>query len=235
MYKKFGPYLIIFTLDSLTHFNLNVPKIFLLKKPKILACQASENKQLDANPLENKQLDNSESENKNNYLDNDLQQIQIDTSRQYCLLAEETSQNSQKGNLAQDDVKNGQEIRVDVDNIRDQIECVLEDQSFVREMQVEQSSHPVTSLQKFAESDCGEESKGDGEILPDNLLEEDDINDDDTGWITPSNIQEVKRQMGDTGDVERVNVPVACLTTDFAMQVISDKFVSFLCVYMQIL
>ncbi|PVD20555.1 hypothetical protein C0Q70_18711 [Pomacea canaliculata] len=49
---------------------------------------------------------------------------------------------------------------------------------------------------------------------------EDDSDDDegDGGWITPSNIKDVKRQMGDNVTREMTRVQVACLTTDFAIQ-----------------
>lgn len=68
------------------------------------------------------------------------------------------------------------------------------------------------------------------DILPEDLLEEaeeseeeegeDAGDDDDEGWITPSNIKEVKRQMGiGVAETEQTRVSVACLTTDFAMQV----------------
>ncbi len=65
---------------------------------------------------------------------------------------------------------------------------------------------PSSALQE-AESD--EESGSDGESTSD---------DDDEGWITPDNIAEVKAAMGEPKS-ERARVPVACLTTDFAIQV----------------
>ncbi len=66
----------------------------------------------------------------------------------------------------------------------------------------------------------------DGATLPGSLLEEESESetDDDTdsddggGWITPNNIAAVKKSLGEP-KAERANVPVACLTTDFAMQV----------------
>lgn len=69
-----------------------------------------------------------------------------------------------------------------------------------------------------------------GDVLPEALLEEredseeeedaEGVDDDDEGWITPSNIKEVKRQMGiGVAETEQSRVSVACLTTDFAMQV----------------
>ncbi|KAH9515684.1 Nin1 binding protein [Bulinus truncatus] len=53
----------------------------------------------------------------------------------------------------------------------------------------------------------------------DNLEESEDneASDDEDGWITPSNITEVKRSMGiETAQEE--NICIGCLTTDFAMQ-----------------
>uniref|UniRef100_A0A2M3ZHR2 RNA-binding protein NOB1 n=1 Tax=Anopheles braziliensis TaxID=58242 RepID=A0A2M3ZHR2_9DIPT len=47
--------------------------------------------------------------------------------------------------------------------------------------------------------------------------DEDEEEDDDGGWITPSNIQQVKRDYG-MDCLEETVSPVACITTDFAMQ-----------------
>ena len=49
-----------------------------------------------------------------------------------------------------------------------------------------------------------------------------EIEDDNFGWITPSNISRVKKEMGH-GEVDEASVDAksACLTTDFAMQVYS--------------
>nr|CAG4634851.1 EOG090X07WR [Alona affinis] len=46
--------------------------------------------------------------------------------------------------------------------------------------------------------------------------EEEDEDDDDEGWITPGNIEQVKKGMN--GVLETVQLDVACITTDFAMQ-----------------
>jgi len=87
---------------------------------------------------------------------------------------------------------------------------------------------------------CSEEveepSAGDSEEVDDNGEEddewvdaEDEINeevieeendDDDEGWITPSNIKEMKQKIISEVDVE-VKPVVGCLTTDFAMQVMA--------------
>lgn len=64
-----------------------------------------------------------------------------------------------------------------------------------------------------SEDDFNDEENGD--TVDDE--EEDDDEDDDGGWITPGNIQQVKHSM--VGNTETVQLDVACLTTDFAMQV----------------
>ena len=50
--------------------------------------------------------------------------------------------------------------------------------------------------------------------------DEEEEDDDDDGWITPSNLAAAKKAMT-AGDVEEVSsdLPVACMTTDYAMQV----------------
>jgi len=61
------------------------------------------------------------------------------------------------------------------------------------------------------ESDEGEEEEE----------EEQDDDDNDDGWITPGNIAHVKNSMN--GVLETIQLDVACLTTDFAMQVPSQQ------------
>merc|ERR1719494_1717266 len=58
----------------------------------------------------------------------------------------------------------------------------------------------------------------DGDKMHDGDKEVDD--DDDEGWITPSNIKAVKRQLGMQDDalISDTDVKCGCLTTDFAMQ-----------------
>ena len=54
----------------------------------------------------------------------------------------------------------------------------------------------------------------------DETVEELDGDDEDDGWITPSNISRKKLQMNGVEEEELPKrVKVACLTTDFAMQV----------------
>ncbi|KAK6185464.1 hypothetical protein SNE40_007691 [Patella caerulea] len=68
-------------------------------------------------------------------------------------------------------------------------------------------------------------SKGEGDVLraddieegEESEEEEESDDDDDGGWITPSNIKEIREKMGDV-NTEKANVPVGCITTDFAMQ-----------------
>lgn len=61
----------------------------------------------------------------------------------------------------------------------------------------------------------GEEEASEEEDSTSEDGEEED--DDDEGWITPSNIKEVKRDFG-TDLLEDNPSPVACMTTDYAMQ-----------------
>lgn len=77
-----------------------------------------------------------------------------------------------------------------------------------------------------ANQDVSVNSENDlNDILPkhdnddDNSTETSDYDDedDDAGWITPSNIKEIKKQIN-SNNVEEKCVKVACITTDFAMQ-----------------
>jgi len=65
------------------------------------------------------------------------------------------------------------------------------------------------------------ESSDEGVILDDNDSDkenavDDEVDDDDEGWITPSNLKDKKALLGGRG--EEAPVEVACVTTDFAMQ-----------------
>jgi RNA-binding protein NOB1 len=65
----------------------------------------------------------------------------------------------------------------------------------------------------------GDEDEFEEEETDDDEGEEDE-DDDDDGWITPMNIKEKKRLMNsELEEEEQKPVKVACLTTDFAMQV----------------
>lgn len=63
-----------------------------------------------------------------------------------------------------------------------------------------------------------EESRSTDEGVVDDE-EEDDDEDDEVGWITPQNIQKAKSEMQKDIYDSLEEVKVACLTTDFAMQV----------------
>ncbi|XP_069114071.1 RNA-binding protein NOB1-like isoform X1 [Argopecten irradians] len=99
----------------------------------------------------------------------------------------------------------------------------------------EKDSRTVSSCEQDSNvenEDCengGSRLLSEGETLSADILEEeseedddeeeddDDDDDDDDGWITPSNIKSVKERMGDV-NTEKADVPVGCLTTDFAIQ-----------------
>ena len=53
--------------------------------------------------------------------------------------------------------------------------------------------------------------------------EEEEDGNDEEGWITPGNIKKVKQDMGydDEINMQDTNIKCACLTTDFAMQVMN--------------
>ncbi len=70
-----------------------------------------------------------------------------------------------------------------------------------------------TSLQKDEPEDQSDDE--DKENEPEDEEEEED--DDGGGWITPSNIKQVKMESADW--TAPADVRVGCLTTDFAMQV----------------
>jgi len=47
----------------------------------------------------------------------------------------------------------------------------------------------------------------------------DDDDDDDEGWITPGNVEAMKKATVALTESESADLPVACITTDYAMQV----------------
>ena len=64
------------------------------------------------------------------------------------------------------------------------------------------------------------EASGDEGQRPDDGDDEGFVEEDEEGWITPSNLRQIQQEMGcDTGEATAEDVSVACLTTDFAMQV----------------
>uniref|UniRef100_A0A182PNJ0 RNA-binding protein NOB1 n=1 Tax=Anopheles epiroticus TaxID=199890 RepID=A0A182PNJ0_9DIPT len=73
----------------------------------------------------------------------------------------------------------------------------------------------VSEEEKDEIESCEDEEEVYGEEEDENDDEDDD--DDDAGWITPSNITQVKRDMG--MDLhEETPTTVACITTDYALQ-----------------
>lgn len=64
-------------------------------------------------------------------------------------------------------------------------------------------------------SDCEEELEQGNE---DDYIQESGSEDDEVGWITPSNIQDL-RQTSNKSCVEEKPVAVGCMSTDFAIQV----------------
>ncbi|XP_055608984.1 RNA-binding protein NOB1 [Uranotaenia lowii] len=78
------------------------------------------------------------------------------------------------------------------------------------------SEEPTDSEKKHTE----EQREGNSDVEfsgEDEEVDQDDDDNDDEGWITPSNIKEVKRDFG-MDVLEESPSPVACMTTDYAMQ-----------------
>ncbi|XP_055638277.1 RNA-binding protein NOB1 [Toxorhynchites rutilus septentrionalis] len=73
-----------------------------------------------------------------------------------------------------------------------------------------------TDFEKPYEVEIHEEEYSENEDNQEDDSNDEDSNDDE-GWITPSNIKEVKRDFG-LNLLEDNPSPVACMTTDFAMQ-----------------
>ena len=76
--------------------------------------------------------------------------------------------------------------------------------------QGEQDTPEEDGESDHSEEEDEEQGEGEGEEVED---------DDDEGWITPANLSRKKRQMNGQGEEDQESVKVACLTTDFAMQV----------------
>jgi len=97
----------------------------------------------------------------------------------------------------------------------------LEDEESLKETLEEPlktKEEPEKSEEHGSSDDSGNENEDEPESENDGAEEEDD--DDDDGWITPSNYKNKIKEMDGVGDVEEVaeQIPVACVTTDFAMQ-----------------
>ena len=90
------------------------------------------------------------------------------------------------------------------------------------EMEIEDSKN----IDNYKKSQHAHENKSDEEnedlIMSDEQNQEQMNDVDEGGWITPSNIKSVKEKMGydNEEEVEYEKIKCACLTTDFAMQVL---------------
>ena len=74
-------------------------------------------------------------------------------------------------------------------------------------------------VEEHEKNDDDIENSGQSEEDQESFLD-DQIEDDNFGWITPRNISRVKKEMGyEEVDETSADVKSACLTTDFAMQV----------------
>ena len=109
----------------------------------------------------------------------------------------------------------------------------LESQLKTIHIDVRDSSTTDNSSERDTQDTDGNKLYREGDVLPGSCIEEgeqsddddedgdnddDDDDDDDDGWITPGNIQELKKSMG-MPEAQKADVSVGCLTTDFAMQV----------------
>lgn len=92
-------------------------------------------------------------------------------------------------------------------------------------MEIEDSGN----IENYKKSEHARENKFDeenGDLVMSEEQNQEQINDvDEGGWITPSNIRSVKEKMGydNEEEVEYEKIKCACLTTDFAMQVVQRK------------
>ena len=110
----------------------------------------------------------------------------------------------------------------EIDKVIEQLsEVLVQDESNKEEVHSEDQN---TNEEKNGDSGKDEDEEGydteegcEEEEEVEESTEEEEDDDDGGGWITPGNIQQVKHSM--VGNTETVQLDVACLTTDFAMQV----------------
>ncbi|XP_058832805.1 RNA-binding protein NOB1 [Topomyia yanbarensis] len=110
----------------------------------------------------------------------------------------------------------------DLKEIADQEDNVCVEDSVLEQKFGELNTHEVEDLEENIlqhvqelEEDTTHISEDELSDCEDQVVEEE--SDDEEGWITPSNIKDVKRDFG-TDLLEESPSPVACMTTDFAMQ-----------------
>jgi RNA-binding protein NOB1 len=82
-------------------------------------------------------------------------------------------------------------------------------------------TEPETGSEEHKHSENHSEEHGSGSEEEEEDEEEEE-EEDGGGWITPSNIKQVQMETGIWASP--VDVKVACLTTDFAMQVLRPKW-----------
>ena len=93
----------------------------------------------------------------------------------------------------------------------DEVDTLAEQVADVK-VNEEPIENPATEKEHLNDSDFSDDSE--------QSEEEEEEDDDEGGWITPGNIAQVKNSIN--GVLETVQLDVACLTTDFAMQVNID-------------
>ena len=122
-----------------------------------------------------------------------------------------------------------------IDHVRELKIGHKEETTVAAETQCETEGDYVTDSTELESTNSAKEKETcdkrvqDGDILLTSSLQEGysdsdidsetDEEEEDGGWITPSNIASVKKSIGEP-EMERASVSVACLTTDFAMQVL---------------
>ena len=79
----------------------------------------------------------------------------------------------------------------------------------------------VINEEEVDETPVSDDGEKNGDSVEEEEGEADEEDDDDEGWITPSNIKEKRREIDGRSaeEDEQKHVKVACMTTDFAMQV----------------
>ncbi|XP_065092447.1 RNA-binding protein NOB1 [Ochlerotatus camptorhynchus] len=123
---------------------------------------------------------------------------------------EQTVQNEEEASGMEVEV----EVRDEASDLKEKFaELSTEEAQELEEGLLKKVETPEAEMEEESDEDCEEEEfseEGDE-------ADEEGEDDDDEGWITPSNIKEVKRDYG-TDLLEENTSPVACMTTDFAMQ-----------------
>jgi hypothetical protein len=74
------------------------------------------------------------------------------------------------------------------------------------------------------QDDNGDDADDNDDDDDENEDEDEDEDEDDKGWITPSNLEQVKKSSiveSEQQDLNDLNIKVACMTSDFSMQVIN--------------